>query len=92
MDKQKSNINIKSNIYPKEYVRNEKDFYRVLPGHILYTINPSYFDVRILKLRTLAPPRYRLPTDRQLEEYRRKLICCICGKPCAGLCELDKNS
>lgn len=92
MGKVKSNIDIRTNIYSKKRVKNEKDFYRILPSDVLYRINPSYFDVRVLKQRLSAPAKYRLPTDKQLEEYRKKLICCVCGRPCAGLCSVESSS
>ena len=84
--KVKPNISIKPNIYPERYIEDWEDFYKILPGYILYRVNPYYFDVRALRLRDRKPPGSRLPTDKQLEEYRLKLRCCVCGKPCAGLC------
>jgi len=76
----KSNINIRSNIYPVSLGMSH--FYKALPGYILKKLKPQYFDVRNIRSSFRI-----LPTDKQLEEQRRTLVCFLCGRPCAGLCE-----
>jgi len=51
---------------------------------------PGDLAVRVYKGLWLSPQSIRRNlTDRQWVEYQQYLVCALCGRPCAGSCQVD---
>jgi len=70
-----SNINVSSNLMIDDGSDKPKNNY--YPGDFLALLYPSLVDARGIDQEL---------TTRQIEEYKRYLVCITCNKPCAGTC------
>lgn len=70
-----SNLSIRSNLMVDDEAHLPRDQY--LPGDFLYLVKPWIFDRRVSGDFT----------HEQLMEYERYLVCGLCGRTCAGICE-----
>jgi hypothetical protein len=73
--KENSNINVSSNLMLDD--DSHKPEHRYYPGDFLALIYPSLVDVRGINQELTA---------RQIEEYKRYIVCLKCNKACAGTC------
>lgn len=70
-----SNLNVSSNLMLDDEAH--KPEYRYYPGDFVAIVQPSLVDNRGI---------HQDLTARQIEEYKRYIICLICNKQCSGAC------
>jgi hypothetical protein len=78
---EKSNVTVKSNLMLKSLLKQGEPHYRYMPGDLVFQMYKAY------GLPTLSGSQLQIVLNpMQLVEYRQKIVCMRCHRPCAGTC------